>query len=318
MGLFKSKKKLKLKQEIENIGDGKLEADLIKKENKKLLILVGVSLITIVLIMVFSSLINIYNYMSSINVYLGYGSLVLILLLIIVFIVIPIVKVVSCPSFSIDISEESNNKTKIKKRNLKSVAKNLINGKNSIPLEEKEKLGNINNVNELRKELNYCYDKYIKKDINKIIWVTSCKVACSTGISKHNTFDAVTVIINNIRMIMQIVVKCGYRPSYLKLSKLMIKVLKNSLLAYSIESANLGDLLLSFSSKFFSSVPFAKPLASALEGTANGFLTARVGILTKKYLFKDFKYYDDLLTLEETLINDAAKEAKELIENSGE
>ena len=117
---------------------------------------------------------------------------------------------------------------------------------------------------------------------------------------------------------MQIVVKCGYRPSYLKLSKLMIKVLKNSLLAYSIESANLGDLLLSFSSKFFSSVPFAKPLASALEGTANGFLTARVGILTKKYLFKDFKYYDDLLTLEETLINDAAKEAKELIENSGE
>ena len=50
MGLFKSKKKLKLKQELENIGDGKLEADLIKKENKKLLILVGVSLITIVLI----------------------------------------------------------------------------------------------------------------------------------------------------------------------------------------------------------------------------------------------------------------------------
>ena len=51
MGIFKSKKKLKLKQELENICDGKLEADLIKKENKKLLILVGVSLITIVLIM---------------------------------------------------------------------------------------------------------------------------------------------------------------------------------------------------------------------------------------------------------------------------
>ena len=35
MGLFKSKNKLKLKQEIENIGDGKFEADLIKKENKR-------------------------------------------------------------------------------------------------------------------------------------------------------------------------------------------------------------------------------------------------------------------------------------------
>ena len=82
----------------------------------------------------------------------------------------------------------------------KILLNNIIKGTNSVPEDIKEELKkSLHDRYVLRDKLNNVYDKYIKKDINKIVLATSIKVACSTGMSKNNTFDAFTTIISNIR-----------------------------------------------------------------------------------------------------------------------
>ena len=287
MSLFKKKTRMMQQQELKQIGNGDAESRLIKKENKRIWITIGIASFTILVIIVTSCIIDIYEKAYDINEYFGYGVLAVLLLLILLFIIIPLIKVLCAPTFTLDASKNDEHLSRKRFRTLKSVAKNIVKGKNSVPDNVKQCLmDSLNDRYQLRDELNIVYDKYIKKDINKIIWATSAKVACSTGVSKNNTFDAATTIISNVRMIMQIVIKCGYRPTYTKLGKLMFKVFRNALIAYSIESSNVAEWLVNACSKFFKDLPaIGKPIAAIMEGAANGFLTARIGVITRKYLY---------------------------------
>ncbi len=323
MGLFNKKTKRLTHDEIKQIGNGDVESQIIKKENKRIWYTIGAASCIIMAIIVTNCIVDIYEKAYNINQYFGYTVLGLILLLILVFIIIPLIKVFTSPTFTLDAS--ACNKT-IKGRNyrtLKSVARNIIKGNNSVPENVKEELRNsLNDKYLLRDNLNSIYDKYIKKDINKIVLASSIKVACSTGLSKNNTFDAFTIIITNIRMIMQIVIKCGYRPTYAKLAKLMFKVFRNALIAYSIETSNAAEWLVNSCSKFFKDIPaIGKPVASIMEGAANGFLTARMGVITRKYLYSEFKIHNNGKNNEEIeaeIYKESIKEAKLIIDESGE
>lgn len=322
MNLFKKKTKKPKQHELKQIGNGEVESRLIKRENNKMWITIGTASFVLMVIIVTSCIIDIYDKAYKINEYFGYGVLALLLLLILFFIIVPLCKLFLTPSFTLDASKNKEYLSRKNYRTLKSVAKNIIKGNNSVPEIEKENLLTaMKNRYELRDKLNFIYDKYIKKDINKIIWATSVKVACSTGISKNNTFDAATTIISNIRMIMQIVVKCGYRPSYTKLGKLMFKVFRNALIAYSIESANIAEWLVNACSKFFKDIPaIGKPIAAIMEGAANGFLTARIGVVTRKYLYNEFKVNNtgkNIEEIENEIYQESIKEAKQIIDEGG-
>lgn len=323
MNLFKRKTKQIKQDELKQIGNGDAESRLIRNENKRIWITIGIAAFVVMAIIVTSCIIDIYEKAYNINQYFGYGVLAVLLLLILGFIIIPLCKLFFTPSFTLDASKNEEHLTRRNYRTLKSVAKNIIKGKNSVPFDEKEQLKVVmSNRYELRDKLNFIYDKYIKKDINKIIWATSVKVACSTGISKNNTFDAGTTIISNIRMIMQIVVKCGYRPTYTKLGKLMFKVFRNALIAYSIESSNIAEWLVNACSKFFKDLPaIGKPIAAIMEGAANGFLTARIGVITRKYLYNEFRINNigkNIEEIENEIYQESIKEAKLIIDESGE
>ena len=120
---------------------------------------------------------------------------------------------------------------------------------------------------------------------------------------------------------MQIVIKCGYRPTYTKLAKLMFKVFRNALIAYSIESSNIGEWLVNSCSKFFKDIPaIGKPVAAIMEGAANGFLTARIGVISRKYLYSEFKIHNngnDIEDIEAQIYKESIKEAKLIIDESG-
>ncbi len=317
-------KKNKNKQnEIMKISNSDIETRLIKKENKKIWYTIGSVVIVLLVIFLVSCILSIYRSATDINQYFGIAALILLILVVLIFIILPIIKIINAPTFTLDATKNTDKITKKNYRTLKSVTKNIINGNNCVPLEIKNNLKEkLDDKYALRDELNNVYAKYIKKDINKIIWATSSKVACSTGLSKNNTFDALVVIIANVKMVMQIVVKCGYRPSYVKLAKLIFKVFRNALVAYSIESMNLGEIVVNCCSKFFKDLPaLGKPIASIMEGAANGFLTARVGVITRKYLYSEFKVQSTLMSIEEAenqLLADAAKEAKSIIDDEGE
>ena len=322
MSLFKKKTRMMQQHELKQIGNGDAESRLIKKENKRIWITIGIASFTILVIIVTSCIIDIYEKAYNINEYFGYGVLAVLLLLILFFIIIPLIKVLCAPTFTLDASKNDEHLSRKRFRTLKSVAKNIVKGKNSVPDNVKQCLmESLNDRYQLRDELNIVYDKYIKKDINKIIWATSAKVACSTGVSKNNTFDAATTIISNVRMIMQIVIKCGYRPTYTKLGKLMFKVFRNALIAYSIESSNVAEWLVNACSKFFKDLPaIGKPIAAIMEGAANGFLTARIGVITRKYLYSEFKINNSGKNIEEIeteIYQESIKEAKLIIDESG-
>lgn len=322
MSLFKKKTRMMQQHELKQIGNGDAESRLIKKENKRIWITIGIASFTILVIIVTSCIIDIYEKAYNINEYFGYGVLAVLLLLILLFIIIPLIKVLCAPTFTLDASKNDEHLSRKRFRTLKSVAKNIVKGKNSVPDNVKQCLmESLNDRYQLRDELNIVYDKYIKKDINKIIWATSAKVACSTGVSKNNTFDAATTIISNVRMIMQIVIKCGYRPTYTKLGKLMFKVFRNALIAYSIESSNIAEWLVNACSKFFKDLPaIGKPIAAIMEGAANGFLTARIGVITRKYLYSEFKINNSGKNIEEIeteIYQESIKEAKLIIDESG-
>lgn len=322
MSLFKKKTRMMQQHELKQIGNGDAESRLIKKENKRIWITIGIASFTILVIIVTSCIIDIYEKAYNINEYFGYGVLAVLLLLILLFIIIPLIKVLCAPTFTLDASKNDEHLSRKRFRTLKIVAKNIVKGKNSVPDNVKQCLmDSLNDRYQLRDELNIVYDKYIKKDINKIIWATSVKVACSTGVSKNNTFDAATTIISNVRMIMQIVIKCGYRPTYTKLGKLMFKVFRNALIAYSIESSNVAEWLVNACSKFFKDLPaIGKPIAAIMEGAANGFLTARIGVITRKYLYSEFKINNSGKNIEEIeseIYQESIKEAKLIIDESG-
>jgi uncharacterized membrane protein YcjF (UPF0283 family) len=300
---------IKLTEEEKNdIVESTLEEKIIHKENIKFWLSLGIAATIILIIFVISAVLNIYKTLNNINHYLGLGVTILIIILLLIFIVIPFIKMLNAPTFTIDATKDIKHISNYNYHNLKQVAKNLVEAKNSIPDAFKEKLSKERDRYALRDLLNEAYTKYIKKDIDKVILAMSWKVGATTAVSQNSSFDAFTTIVLNIRMIMQITVKCGYRPSYIKLSKLIIKVFKNAVIAYSLQSLNVGKTLVSMMVKQLEA--FSGIIGASTEGAMNALLTVRIGTITRKYLFNEFKNLSKIMNQEEAR-NKIAEEAME-------
>ena len=92
---------------------------------------------------------------------------------------------------------------------------------------------------------------------------------------------------------MQICVKCGYHPTYARLSKLIVKVFRNALIAYAVQSLNLEDIIINGIDKLakgaLSAIPGVSEISKSLtQGASNALLTLRVGIITRKYLYEEY------------------------------
>lgn len=322
MSVFKKKKnELIVKKRVNNI-TGETESNLIRKENLKFWSRIGIAVSLIMIVFIICAVVSIYKNLSEINLWLGISITALVIVLLIIFVVSPVIKIFNSPSFTLDSTALTTSIKAKNYRTMKSVANNLINSENSIPFEQKKKIEEaMPNRYKLRDELNIAYDKYIKKDISKIIWLTSSKVACATGISSNNIFDAMSIIILDIRMIMQIVVKCGYRPSYTKLSKLIFKVFRNALIAYTIQTTNIIEKFARWGLKTLGMTPGISTIAAPfIEAATNGLFTARVGIIARKYLYSEFKIHSKILSLEEAeniIAEESAIEAQEILKENG-
>ena len=140
MNLFKRKSKIIKQHELKQIGNGEVESKLIKSENKKIWVTIGVASFVLMVIIVTSCIIDIYDKAYRINEYFGYGVLAVLLLLIFFFIIVPLCKLLFSPSFTLDASKNEKHLNRRNYRTLKSVAKNIIKGNNCVPEIEKEKL----------------------------------------------------------------------------------------------------------------------------------------------------------------------------------
>ena len=302
------------------------DSNFLKKTNYRFWKTIAIVVSIIMTIFIVSCVVQLYTFAYSFHPYAGYTTLGVLILVLFIFVIRPIVQALATPSFTLDVVdiESARRVSTINYRALKKVAHNLI-GADYVSNESKIKIeGAIGNRKELNRVLREVYDKEITVRINKIIHETSTKILLTTALSQNSRFDTFTVITLNIRMIMRIVITCGYHPTYPRLARLIIKVFRNALIAYTLQTIGL-DKLISQGVQALAKgiIPFVgdlvgKVAGSVIDGSANALLTLRVGILTRKYLYKEFDIQAMIKNPDETnelILREAILEANGDIDN---
>jgi len=257
------------------------------KKINKLWITIGIGLFVFFMIILVSDIIETGERLRNISEYLEYTFYGLTIVLFYFLILNPLRIILFSPSFSIvTVLDEDNPKNfRVYKKIVKTLSKNK-----SISEEDALKLNTCESASELREELAGVFNGNIKKDINKIIRKTAGTVLISTAICQNGKLDMYTVITMNVKMIKEIVMKCGFRPSYPKIGKLAIRVFSTALIADTLEGLDFNDIFPQSTTNLLSDIPLIKPVATSLMGgISNALLTLRVGYVTRNYLFSEGK-----------------------------
>lgn len=277
-----------------------------KKDSTKIFwYLIALGFVILFILILLSSILDVGERLSAIHVYLEYGFYGLSTLLIYVLILRPVNIIMFSPSFSIETTLDGTSH-----RNYmvyKKVAKRLI-ATEGFPQEEADKLLEaLSDSNKLKVALTDTFNTYIKKEMNKVIKRNAKTVMVSTAISQNGRLDFFTVVVVNLKMIKELVVMCGFRPSYKNLSKLTINVFTTALIAEGLENIDINEVLPASTINAIGDIPFIRPMVSSLtQGISNALLTLRIGIVTRKYLFSDA---NDITkeTIRRTALIEAAK-----------
>jgi len=260
-------------------------------KKNKFWIMIGIGVLIVMLLIIISNVISVGERLRKINHYVEYGFYGLSVILFYFLIVNPIRIILFSPTFSLVtvLDEKDDKQFKVYQR----VAKNLLT---MDYVEEKDKemiKKSLSSRKELAIAMNQVFDDSIRKKINKIIFQNAKTVMISTAISQNGKLDMFSVLSVNIKMIKDIVVTCGFRPSYAKLGKLSVSVITTSLIAESLEGLDFNDLFPQSTVNALSDIPLVKPIMSSfVQGISNALLTMRIGFVTRKYLYSETKNPD--------------------------
>jgi len=209
--------------------------------------------------------------------------------LVVYFLIInPIRIIIFSPTFQIQtVLDKDTRKTR---KIYKKVAKNIIKKNKIDETAIAELRQSIKDPAELRLNLMKLYNDNVKKELNKIIIRNAKTVMISTAISQNGKLDMFTVLAVNLKMIKELVLECGFRPSFTNLGKLSVNVLVTALIADGLEDLSFNDLFPASTTGFLSDIPLIKPIMSSImQGISNALLTLRIGLVTRRFLFSDLK-----------------------------
>ncbi|MFI3252219.1 MAG: DUF697 domain-containing protein [bacterium] len=255
-----------------------------KKTKKIVWILVGLGALFLLLMLILSSVLDIGEKLNKVSPVLEYVFYGVAGILVFFLVINPIRIIMFAPS--LNISSKMDKKRK-RKSVYKKVAKNII-ANNDLKEQELNSLKHYETFDDLKLAIDTCYNGTIKDNISDIIYRNAKTVMISTAISQNSTLDMYSVISINLKMIKEIVLASGFRPSYKNLGKLSVNVLTTALVAEGLENLNLEDVLPNSTMSTLGEIPFIKPLVSSImQGAANGLLTLRIGFVCRRYLFAE-------------------------------
>lgn len=261
-----------------------------KKISKKFWIFLGIAAVFFLVMIIISAVLDLGEKLRNIHPYVEYAFYGVSIILFIILFIRPLFMIIFAPSFSLDelFSEEENAKKNYSM--YKKVAKNLME-EDIISDEEKQKItDSLDDVLELKKTLSNIFDETIKKELNKMIISHAETVFLSTAISQNGKLDAIAVITINLKLIKNLVLKCGFRPSYYSLGKLSVNVLSTAIIAESLEDMNFSELFPSTGVNALAEIPLLKTITGSFaQGVGNALLSLRVGIIARNYLFMNIK-----------------------------
>lgn len=256
-----------------------------KDRTKVLYYIIAIGCLIIFALILLSSLMDIGEKLRKISLYLEIGFYILVALIVYIAIIHPILVIVKSPSLSIVTTMDKMDHRAVAV--YKKVAKEIVKN-NDLPQEQVVLLTKYKESEELLLNLSFVFDKTIKKQLNRIIIHNAKTVMVSTAICQSARFDLMTVFAINLKMIKELVLKCGFRPSMKNLSKLTINVFGTALIAEGLENLSLEDILPKNAMSAITDVPMlGKVLESVAQGAANALLTIRIGCVARRYLFSD-------------------------------
>lgn len=256
-----------------------------KKEFKlfSIVIITFIALITVIFII--NQLNAIYNLSAAVNPVFGQAVLIALIAICLGLIILPAIYIMKLPGQLKPPAEED---TEEYKRYLAKLRKRLL--KNPALAEISKELNEIEGDKEAVKtalsELN--------RQANQVIEDISGYVFVSTAISQNGVFDAVIVLIAQIRMVWQVAYLYNQRPTLKSIIKLYLNVAATVFIVREIEDFELLEDQLEpmIASVLGSSLGGIVPVVntasviminSMVRGSANTFLTLRVGVIAKKY-----------------------------------
>ena len=260
------------------------------KFKKSFWITLGITSVFFMTLIILSSVIELGTRLGGIHKYVEYAFYVISGFLFSFLFVRPIILILFSPTFSMDSLFTEDEFAKKNYSMYKKVTKNLLN-EEYISEEEKYVLKtSIDNPIQLKKNLSAVFDKTIKKELNKIIVSHAESVFISTAISQNGKLDAIAVLTINLKLVKELVLKCGFRPTTPALGRLSFNVLTNAIIAEGLEDMKFSEVFPQSSINAIGEIPFLKTITGSLaQGTGNALLSLRVGIVCRNYLFMNLK-----------------------------
>lgn len=261
-----------------------------KRFGKTFWVIAGLGAFFFLLILLLSSVLDLGERIRSVGVPFEIAFYVLSGLLFYILILRPILSVVFSPTFSIDSLFDETANAKKNYLMYKRVAKNIAD-QGYLSENQKEAIENsLADPMLLKQTLTNIFDETIKKEVNKVIVSHAEMVFLSTAISQNGRLDLAAVLVINLRLIKELVLRCGFRPSYAALGRLSVNVMSTAIIAETLEGIDFNELFPSQGVNLLSEVPLLKIVTGSLaQGVGNALLSLRVGIICRNYLFMNLK-----------------------------
>ena len=295
-----------------------------KKKNiiSCLIIILG---FTAFILWVVSMAFKIGNNLENISVYLKYFYYFTAFIVIYFLLIKPFLEVMFAPSFTLERLHKElegkqkkvviiNNYKKLRKLAKRLINKKLVNDENTelLKSELKRKEGTlVEKYVSLKALIDKVINKDLRKDIRSIVISASRDTLYLTSISQNSFIDILIVVINNFRLLKKIVLRCGFRPSFIRLLKFYINVSFSALIADGAQKIDVNSI-------FGGALKgLAKPIVgSLLDGTVNAFFMLRTGFLARNYIIEECNDEDEKEEVRRSAFMDAASAIPELTVHS--
>ena len=320
------------KKKIEE--DGKLtiydyEQKYTKRENAKGARLALALISAAIGVFLFFCLFSITMRLYDINEYAGYGAAGASVIVYIFLFIVPLVRILKTDYFIVNVNSytagAAKKHNKKVRRNIADKIIDLTAKVDGVGWYDSETVGKLaiavrtNDDKAIMSNLSALYAGSVKKSAKELIFKSSLKSGMYSALSQTNKVDSMLVAVINLQLVKDLVFLYGFRPSDTKLVRIFARILQNSLIAYGLGGAKIGNTVVQSMGNVVRGIPIlgsaiSTIVDSSVQGLTNGVLTTVMGYQTIKYLNTEYKLQEILDGIEIVESEEEFKEACEELE----
>ena len=280
-----------------------------KRENAKGARLALALISSAIGVFLFFCLFSITMRIYDLNEYAGYGAAAVSAILYIFLFIVPLVRILKTDYFIVNVNADTAVSAKKHNRKVRrNIADKIIDltaKVDGVGWYDSDTVGKLaiavktDNDKEIMNNLSALYAGSVKKSAKDLIFKSSLKSGMYSAISQTNKVDSLLVAVLNLQLVKDIIFLYGFRPSDSKLVRIFSRILQNSLVAYGLGGARIGNTVVQSMGNAVRGIPILGSAISTLvdssvQGLTNGVLTTVIGYQTIKYLNTEYKLQEIL------------------------